>query len=67
MADYQTYASGGVVGFVTRAPDGNVVESVWGFYSDDDALGEGRSAAEYDAADRVKNANLVGAGIVGII
>lgn len=67
MADYQTYASGGVMGFVARDPGGNVVESVWGFYSDEDALDEGRAVVQHDAAERAKNASLAGAGFVGIV
>jgi hypothetical protein len=67
MHDYQTLASGGVVGFVTTAPNGEVVESVWGYYEFEDAYGEATDAAHGDAEKRAQAVNLVGAGFVGIL
>lgn len=67
MDDYQTWSDGGVVGFITKSPDDEVIESIWGFYDDDEALEQGETAAEYDAADRVDAANHAGAGFVGIV
>lgn len=67
MDTYRTWAAGEVCGFVTTAPDGSEVATGWGFYDDDEALSQGRDAAEHDAAERVKSANLVGAGFVGVL
>jgi hypothetical protein len=67
MDDYHTYANGEICGFVVLAPSGEQVESVWGFYSDDDAISEASEYVKLDAAERVQQANLVGAGIVGLV
>jgi hypothetical protein len=67
MNDYQTWADGGICGFITKSPSGEVIDSVWGFYDNDEALEGGKTIAECDAADRLDAANLVGAGFVGIV
>jgi hypothetical protein len=67
MDDYQTYASGEVVGYVVKAPNGAVIDSVWGFYSWDDAIVQARDSAQYDATERVEKSNVIGAGFVGIV
>lgn len=67
MADYRTYAAGEVCGYVVKTPDGDAIDSCWGFYDDDEALEQGKGSAEYDARERTAAANLVGAGIVGLI
>lgn len=67
MADYQTLAEGSVVGYVTTAPNGETVDSVWGFYDHDEALARGRDAAECDASERLEKTGLAGAGFIGII
>jgi hypothetical protein len=67
MADYHTYADGAVVGFVTKAPNGQVIEAVLGFYDQADAISQGTDVARRDAEARVELVNLAGAGITGIV
>lgn len=67
MSDYRTWAAGEVCGYVVKAPNGDDIESVWGFYDDDDALEQAKTVAEYDALDRLDSANLAGAGFIGIV
>lgn len=69
--EWNAWAEGDVFGWVVEDPSGREVESCWGFYGFDReydyTLSEAKDAAEYDAARRVDRANLVGAGIVGLI
>ena len=67
MADYFTYANGEVCGFVVKGPAGDVLESVWGYYSDEQALDEARDTIDVDVETRLERANRVGAGFVGIL
>lgn len=67
MEAYRTWAAGEVCGFVVTGPDGGDVESVWSFYSDDDALEEARDVVAADYPKRIEAANLVGSGFVGVL
>lgn len=67
MSDYRKWAAGEVCGYVTKSPDGNVVESVWGFYDDDEALEQGNTVVKYDWQERLRKSWTVGAGFVGIV
>ena len=71
LSEWQAWAEGDTFGYEVTAPDGTVIESVWGFYGFDAGrdytLSAARDAAECDAEDRIETSNLVGAGIVGIV
>ena len=69
-------------GYELTGPDGEHVDSCWGFYGDDDRTGymmdQARDLINYDAEKRLTtawiaaektwhDANLVGAGFVGVI
>lgn len=71
MAEYEAWATGDVLGYTLTGPDGDEVESCWGYYGYD-ANREyitdiTTSRAEDDAAQRIEKSNLVGAGFVGLI
>jgi hypothetical protein len=47
---WNQYLSGDVYGYTVTDEDGEQLDSCWGFYGDEDAKGEARSAAEHFAA-----------------
>lgn len=73
LESWRAWANGDVFGYRVLDPQGNEVEdgSVWGYYGFsreyDYVLSEAKAAAEYDAKERVAQANTVGAGFVGVI
>lgn len=73
IAEYRAWAEGDCFGYVVTGPDGAELDdgALWGFYGFDEsreyALSQARDVIDSDAVDRVKNANVVGAGIVGLI
>lgn len=75
LTQWRAWAEGDMFGYVVTGPDGEDVEdgAVWGYYGFWDGgereytLSQAKNAAEADAAERVQRANLVGAGIVGIV
>jgi hypothetical protein len=67
MDIYQHWAQGGFCGFVVTTPNGDFGDSCWGFDSDDAAMYQANDFIEIDAAQRLGQANLVGAGFVGIV
>jgi hypothetical protein len=76
MAEYSAWADGEVAGYVVRGPDGETVDSCWGFYPDNDSsmsneysymLEQARDYIAYDVEQRVTAANAVGAGFVGVL
>lgn len=70
LKDWRSWANGEVYGWRLLDPAGDEVQSVWGYYGDgewDYMRQEATGYAEYDADERVKKANLVGAGFVGIV
>lgn len=44
---YDSYLQGQVFGYVVTDYEGDIVESCWGYFDEDDALAEGISSAEY--------------------
>lgn len=71
LSEWRAWADGDVFGVRVTSPAGNVVHEVWGYYGYDDCQLYARQDAECkinaDADARVDSANLVGAGIVGIV
>lgn len=73
LKQWAAWAEGDVFGYRVLDPQGREVEdgSCWGYYGfsieHDYVLSEARSAAEYDAKERVAQANQAGAGFVGVI
>lgn len=75
LKQWAAWAAGDTFGWVLTGPDGEEVEdgAVWGFYGfwDGDerayTLSEARNVAESDAAERIKQANTVGAGFISLI
>jgi hypothetical protein len=70
LREFGSWASGEVYGYIVVDPNGEEVDSCWGFIGDESReymREEARTAIEYDAGRKVDAANLVGAGIVGII
>ena len=72
LADWQAWRPGDVFGWVAIAPNGEEVESCWGFYGfsreqRDMTFSDARDAILGDAMRRAENANLVGSGFVGLI
>ena len=59
VEDYDHYLNGNVWGFEVKSPEGDVLESCWGFIGDPDESGviqEGRATAESLLADREREA-----------
>lgn len=56
VAYWNDYLAGNVYGYVVEGPNGDVLDSCWGFYGDyeDGALSEGRSTAEYHYKEMLK-------------
>lgn len=48
IEDLDTYCRGEIYGFRTFDADDNEIDSCWGFYSEEEAIAEGKSMAEYD-------------------
>jgi hypothetical protein len=48
IEDLDTYCRGEIYGFRTFDADDNEIDSCWGFYSQEEAIAEGKSMAEYD-------------------
>lgn len=72
LAEWRAWADGDVFGWVVIGPDGEKVESIhWGYYNFSDmrayTLEEAHAVIDDDAQERTETANLVGAGIVGLI
>lgn len=77
LAQWESWADGDAFGWNLFDPEGNEIDTCWGYYGyHHSLLGDGErayiieqatEAARDDAANRVTAANLVGAGIVGII
>lgn len=71
MAEYRAWAEGDTFGWVLTDPSGKQIEVVWGYYGFDRereyTLSEARQTAEYDAAQRIQQTSLAGAGFVGLI
>jgi hypothetical protein len=80
VATYDAWANSEVYGYIVTAPDGREVTSCWDFYADPDEpftaqaplglahmLDEARAAVAEDSAERIAQANTVGAGIIGLI
>lgn len=67
MGTYRMWAAGEFCGYVTLDPAGNEVDACWGFDDEDYALEQGKDAAMHDAGQRTDQANLVGAGFVGLL
>lgn len=72
LEQWQAWGEGDVFGYTITAPDGTELDdSCWGFYGFDReksyVMDTARDAIEYDVDQRTKKANLVGAGIVGLI
>lgn len=49
IATLNQYLSGDVYGYVVEGPEGEHVDSCWGFFGADEALSEGKAAAEHEA------------------
>lgn len=71
VTEYRAWATGDVVGYVMTAPDGQEVDSCWGYYgydaNYDHMLECARESATAHAHALMDSANLVGAGFVGVI
>lgn len=71
LKEWRAWAVGDCFGWVVLAPNGETVESVWGYYGfhaeREYTLSEAKAAIEWHATERIEKSNLVGAGIVGII
>jgi hypothetical protein len=75
LVQWHAWGEGDVFGWVLTDPTGNEVESCWGYYGywegnyeeRDYTLSVAEGEAQADAKRRVKQANQVGAGIVGLI
>jgi|JI10StandDraft_1071094.scaffolds.fasta_scaffold18126_9 hypothetical protein len=80
VATYDAWANSEVYGYIVTAPDSREVTSCWDFYADPDEpftaqaplglahmLDEARAAVAEDSAERIAQANTVGAGIIGLI
>ena len=68
--EYADWAIGSVYGVVVEGPDGEVVDSCWGFIGEeslDDALDKAKAYIENDVLDRLEQVNKGTAGFVGII
>lgn len=71
LEDWQAWVNGDVFGWTLYAPDGSHVDSVWGYYGFtreyEYTLSEATATAQYDAEQRIEQANANGAGFVGLI
>ena len=72
LRQWTAWKMGDVYGYVVEGPGDTEVDSCWGFYgyADDDRKhirADAQSAIDADVEDRVRRANLVGAGFVGIV
>lgn len=71
IEEWRAWADGDTFGWVLNDPAGNEVSAVWGYYGfsreRDYTLTEAIETAKYDAAERIKAANLAGSGFVGLI
>ena len=54
---YDKYISGEVYGFKAETEKGEAIDSCWGFYSEEDAVGEAKGAIDYYINDRIKKHN----------
>lgn len=48
IEDLDTYCRGEIYGYRAFDADDNEIDSCWGFYSEEEAIAEGKSMAEYD-------------------
>ena len=77
LAQWRAWADGDVFGWRLTDPAGDEVESVWGYYGSafdtqpgserNHTLEEATDAAQADAERRLSQANLAGAGLIGLI
>lgn len=71
VAEYRAWANGDCFGWQLCDPQGRIVDDCWGYYGYQRerqyTLECATEAAMADAAQRSKQANLVGSGIVGLI
>jgi hypothetical protein len=71
LAEWRAWAEGDTFGWTVEDPEGNEIDSCWGYYGLDaqreDTLGEAREAINYDVAKRTKHVATVGAGFIGLI
>lgn len=72
LADWQAWRTGDVFGWVVLTPNGDEVESCWGYYGFNAeqrawTFSEARDVALNDELRRMEDANLVGSGFIGLI
>ena len=72
LGEWQAWRTGDVFGWVVLAPNGEEVESCWGYYGFSTenrryTFSEARDVALNDELRRMQDANRVGAGFVGLI
>jgi hypothetical protein len=51
---YDMYLAGGVVGYVVKNPKGEVTDSCWSYYSEEEAMAEAKSAVDYKVKEELK-------------
>lgn len=51
---YDTYLAGGVVGYVVKNPKGEVTDSCWGYYSDEDAMTDAKAIVDFAVKEKLK-------------
>lgn len=70
---WEAWAKSDTFGYVVSGPDGQEVDSCWGYYGYYDELdlpyvrSEAATSIEHDVMRRLEQSNLVGAGFVGLI
>ncbi len=80
VATYSAWANSEVYGYIVTGPDGREIGSCWDFYADPDEpitsqaprglaymVSQARDEIDHDAAERIKQANTAGAGIIALI
>ncbi|ASR77193.1 hypothetical protein KIV66_gp86 [Mycobacterium phage MyraDee] len=70
LREFESWARGEVYGYTVQGPDGEHVDSCWGFIGDDSQdymIEQARDHIDWDAKERLKQANRVGSGFISII
>lgn len=66
---YDTYLRGNVYGYVAEGPDGEHIDSCWGFYGDSDdeyMLGEAKAAIDYHLQKSAEQAHASAECMIGL-